>query len=305
MLYREVSMPLIGEGTAKIEKMIIGAGCSRKNRNPVNGTSERVRPAGTGWPGAGRHDRGVQRHEALRSGCSRRSGPRGPWTAPAQAARREVFGRLVRRRHRRPRRDAPRPGRSMSGRRLARSVVCSLVHAAVTAPCRLPADETWHNSRCGLDLRAGAVAAIRAGLPRYRRPTGRGGQMACSADSRPATTARHGEDGSATSWSASPQVAASDTLAAVGFDDQTIREIISSSVGGDPIRLELTNVFGTVAATHRPCGGGGGGPGCHGGARHDPPGDLSRQRVVPDPGGRAGPQRSGLHAGGCRCRTWR
>ena len=70
--------------------------------------------------------------------------------------------------------------------------------------------------------------------------------MAVFADSRPATTARHGEDAWVTSWSASPQVAASDTLAAVGFDDQTIREIISSSVGGDPIRLELTNVFGTA-----------------------------------------------------------
>ena len=70
--------------------------------------------------------------------------------------------------------------------------------------------------------------------------------MAVFADSRPAAAARHGEDAWVTSWSASPQVAAPDTLAAVGFDDQTIREIISSSVGGDPIRLELTNVFGAA-----------------------------------------------------------
>ena len=47
-----------------------------------------------------------------------------------------------------------------------------------------------------------------------------------------------------TSWSASPQVAARDTLAAAGFDNQTVRDIIFSSVGGDPIRLELTNAFG-------------------------------------------------------------
>jgi len=66
------------------------------------------------------------------------------------------------------------------------------------------------------------------------------------ADSRPAAAARRGSggDGWVTSWSASPQVATRDTLAAVGFDNQTVRDIIFTSVGGDPIRLELTNVFG-------------------------------------------------------------
>ena len=65
------------------------------------------------------------------------------------------------------------------------------------------------------------------------------------ADSRPAAVARHeSRDGWVTSWSASPQVAAPGTLAAAGFDNQTVRDIILSSVGGDPIRLELTNVFG-------------------------------------------------------------
>ncbi len=65
------------------------------------------------------------------------------------------------------------------------------------------------------------------------------------ADSRPAAAARHESgDGWVTSWSASPQVATPGTLAAAGFDDQTVRDIIVSSVGGDPIRLELTNVFG-------------------------------------------------------------
>ena len=65
------------------------------------------------------------------------------------------------------------------------------------------------------------------------------------ASSRPAVAARHG--GWVTSWSASPQTAMPGTLAAAGFDDQTVREIIFSSVGGDPIRLELTNVFGATA----------------------------------------------------------
>jgi lysophospholipase L1-like esterase len=70
--------------------------------------------------------------------------------------------------------------------------------------------------------------------------------VAVFADSRPAVAARHGREAWVTSWSASPQVAGRDTLAAVGFDDQTVREIIFSSVGGDPIRLELTNAFGAA-----------------------------------------------------------
>jgi lysophospholipase L1-like esterase len=74
--------------------------------------------------------------------------------------------------------------------------------------------------------------------------------IAVFADSRPAVAARRGpapgEHGWVTSWSASPQVAAAGTLAAVGFDNQTVREIIFSSVGGDQIRLELTNVFGAA-----------------------------------------------------------
>jgi len=65
------------------------------------------------------------------------------------------------------------------------------------------------------------------------------------APSRPADAARRG--GWVTSWSAGPQTAAPRTLAAVGFDDQTLREIIFPSVGGDLIRLELTNTFGTSA----------------------------------------------------------
>ncbi len=70
--------------------------------------------------------------------------------------------------------------------------------------------------------------------------------IAAFAYSRPAAAARHGsaKDGWVTSWSASPQVATPDTLAAAGFDNQTVRDIIFTSVGGDPIRLELTNVFG-------------------------------------------------------------
>ena len=69
--------------------------------------------------------------------------------------------------------------------------------------------------------------------------------IAVVVSSRPAAAARRG--GWVTSWSASPQTAMPRTLAVGGFDDQTLREIIFPSVGGDLIRLELTNVFGTSA----------------------------------------------------------
>ena len=49
-----------------------------------------------------------------------------------------------------------------------------------------------------------------------------------------------------TSWSAGAQVAAPGSLAVGGFDDRTVRDIIFASVGGDPIRLELTNAFGSA-----------------------------------------------------------
>jgi len=69
--------------------------------------------------------------------------------------------------------------------------------------------------------------------------------IAVFVSSRPIAAARRG--GWVTSWSASPQTATPRTLAAAGFDDQTLREIIFPSVGGDEIRLEMTNVFGTSA----------------------------------------------------------
>src|SRR5712691_3978498 len=67
--------------------------------------------------------------------------------------------------------------------------------------------------------------------------------IAVFATSRPAAATRGGDDW-VTSWSASPQHAMPGTVAAAGFDNQTVREIIVTSVGGDPIRLELTNTFG-------------------------------------------------------------
>jgi lysophospholipase L1-like esterase len=69
--------------------------------------------------------------------------------------------------------------------------------------------------------------------------------IAVFGSSRPADAARRG--GWVTSWSASPQTAIPRTLAAVGFDNQTLREIIFPSAGGDLVRLGLTNVFGASA----------------------------------------------------------
>ena len=61
--------------------------------------------------------------------------------------------------------------------------------------------------------------------------------------SRPAAAARSGYDW-VTSWSASPQDPVPGTPGMAGFDDQTVRDIIFPSVGGNMIRLELTNAFG-------------------------------------------------------------
>ena len=63
--------------------------------------------------------------------------------------------------------------------------------------------------------------------------------------SRPAAAGGSGF-GWVTSWSASAQVAAPGSLAVGGFDDRTVREVIFTSVGGDPIRLGLSNAFGSA-----------------------------------------------------------
>ena len=88
-----------------------------------------------------------------------------------------------------------------------------------------------------------ATRLIRLGLPGLAVLLVLVAAIAVFALSRPAVAARRG-DTWVTSWSASPQGATPGTVAAVGFDNQTVREIIFTSVGGDPIRLELTNAFG-------------------------------------------------------------
>src|SRR6185437_16173414 len=75
-----------------------------------------------------------------------------------------------------------------------------------------------------------------------------GGSPATASPQRaaPAAPAAHGGGGPwVTSWSASPQVAVPGTLSATGFDNQTVRNIVFTSTGGNAARVVLTNVFGT------------------------------------------------------------
>jgi lysophospholipase L1-like esterase len=50
------------------------------------------------------------------------------------------------------------------------------------------------------------------------------------------------------SWAASPQAAIPGTPDAAGFNNQTIRNIVFSSVGGDVVRVRFTNTFGDPTA---------------------------------------------------------
>ena len=95
--------------------------------------------------------------------------------------------------------------------------------------------------------RRGASRLVRFGLPGAVALLVLAATIAVIMGSRPAAAARHrsGGAGWVTSWSASPQAAAPGTPAAGGLDDQTVRDIIFTSVGGDLVRLQLTNAFGT------------------------------------------------------------
>jgi lysophospholipase L1-like esterase len=90
-----------------------------------------------------------------------------------------------------------------------------------------------------------AARLIRLGLPGAVALVVVAVSLSIMAASRPAA-ARSGANGWITSWGASPQLGGPGTLAGRGFHDQTIRQVIFASAGGDPVRLELTNVYGTT-----------------------------------------------------------
>jgi len=48
-------------------------------------------------------------------------------------------------------------------------------------------------------------------------------------------------------WGASPQAAVPGTLSAVGFQDQTVRDIVATSVGGEWVRVQFANTFGRTS----------------------------------------------------------
>ena len=56
----------------------------------------------------------------------------------------------------------------------------------------------------------------------------------------------HGRARWVKAWAASPQVATPGSTAATGFNNQTVRNIVFSSVGGNLIRVRFTNTFGNV-----------------------------------------------------------
>ena len=51
------------------------------------------------------------------------------------------------------------------------------------------------------------------------------------------------------SWEAAQTVAATSGLSDTGFDDQTVRSIVHTSVGGSAIKLRISNAFGTGPRT--------------------------------------------------------
>jgi lysophospholipase L1-like esterase len=91
--------------------------------------------------------------------------------------------------------------------------------------------------------RRGATRLIHFGLPAAIALLLLAATIGAVTASHPAVAARNGYDW-VTSWSAAPHDPIPGTLGMAGFHDQTVRDIIYPSVGGDMIRLELTNAFG-------------------------------------------------------------
>jgi lysophospholipase L1-like esterase len=92
-------------------------------------------------------------------------------------------------------------------------------------------------------VRRGAAWLTHLGLPGVIALLVLAAAIAAVTASHPAADARSGYDW-VTSWSASPQDPMPGTVGMAGFHDQTVRDLIFPSVGGNTIRLELTNAFG-------------------------------------------------------------
>jgi lysophospholipase L1-like esterase len=97
---------------------------------------------------------------------------------------------------------------------------------------------SWPLIACLLLLGAGLVWVLSFAAPatarRHRHPVGFG-------------RAAHALEGPhwIASWAASPQAPAPASAGASGFGDQTVRNVVFSSVGGTTVRVRFTNAFGT------------------------------------------------------------
>lgn len=106
-------------------------------------------------------------------------------------------------------------------------------------------------------LAAGVVAGLVAAyfIPSPRISAGReqpGSSGHSSAPSGSATSRARVQAARASwvaTWAASPMAASDSEQAEQGFSDQTIREIIYVSAGGDALRVHLSNLFGTRPLT--------------------------------------------------------
>ena len=100
-------------------------------------------------------------------------------------------------------------------------------------------NEISHNACCGTSRTSQGSSNGNAAGP-------------CSRALTPAVTARDQPDGSrwVGTWSASPEAA----NAPIHFNAQTIRQIVHTSLGGDRVRVRLSNTFGTeslvIGAAH-------------------------------------------------------
>lgn len=89
---------------------------------------------------------------------------------------------------------------------------------------------------CTLVSGAGLVilSAPSSAAPHHHRPAGVGQSRAFRGHSTRWVS----------SWSASPQAATPGSLAATGFDNQTVRNVVFTSAGGSRVRVRFTNTFG-------------------------------------------------------------
>jgi lysophospholipase L1-like esterase len=114
----------------------------------------------------------------------------------------------------------------------------------------MPMDQhVRQQGRTRTGLRAGAAVLASGALAAAAA-------LALSGATASASTAASGHSGWVTSWAASPMAAtpaslvtAPNDFSAAGFTDQTVRNIVWTSVGGQAARIRLSNQFGTQPVT--------------------------------------------------------